>query len=91
MKKGEIKMRTDKCDLESLKAYVVSELKNIRVGEEFTVRALFRGFEWERILKGLRTKLGIWFIEEVRTERIANIQILGRTPQNLQIYRRVGK
>ena len=56
--------------------------------EVFIVKDLFRGIEWNRIPKGLRTKLGSLFFSYVNNEGSQIIEPLGKTPQNQQIYKR---
>lgn len=58
-------------------------------GEEFIVKDLIRGFEWNRIAKGDRTKLGSMFFNFAQNEGNKIIVPLGKTPQNQQRYRKL--
>ena len=44
--------------LQDLFEIVIRTLDDVKTGESFIVKELFRGFEWNRIKKGNRTKLG---------------------------------
>lgn len=44
--------------LNELMRMVNSSLHDVERGEEFKVQDLFRGFEWKRIPRAMRTKLG---------------------------------
>lgn len=55
--------------------------------KEFVVRDLFRGFEWNRIPKGTRTKLGSMFFEYAKSPSNSLITPLGKTAQNQQLYK----
>lgn len=59
----------------------------VHSGEEFIVRDLFRGFEWNRIPRGDRTKLGSMFLVYAQNNGDL-IEILDKTPQNQQRYRK---
>lgn len=58
----------------------------VQSGESFRVKDLFRGVEWNRVPKGLRTKLGSMFFAYVDSEAKGAIEPSGKTPQNQQIY-----
>ena len=58
----------------------------VQPGENFRVKDLFRGVEWSRIPKGLRTKLGAMFFAYVNGEANSMFEPVGKTPQNQQIY-----
>lgn len=58
-------------------------------GEVFIVKDLFRGFEWNRIEKGNRTKLGSLYLNFAENEGSELIKGIGKTPQNQQKYRRI--
>ena len=60
----------------------------VQSGENFRVKDLFRGVEWSRIPKGLRTKLGSMFFSYAVGETINTFEPIGKTPQNQQIYRK---
>ncbi|GHV35379.1 hypothetical protein FACS18949_13220 [Clostridia bacterium] len=64
------------------------EIRYLLIGEEFMVKDLFLGYEWNRINKGNRTRLGGLFYAFAHGEGAAQIEILGKTPQNQQRYRR---
>lgn len=59
---------------------------NAQSGEKFIVRDLFRGIEWSRIPRGLRTKLGSMFFAYVNGEAKDLFDPIGKTQQNQQIY-----
>lgn len=58
----------------------------LKKDEKFIVKELFRGFEWERISKGTRSKLGAMFFSYSKNEGTGIITSLGKTPQNQQKY-----
>lgn len=58
----------------------------VQSGENFRVKDLFRGVEWNRIPKGLRTKLGALFFAYVNGEAKDAFEPAGKPPQNQQIY-----
>lgn len=58
----------------------------VQSGENFIVKDLFRGVEWNRIPKGMRTKLGVMFLAYVIGEAKNEYALVGKTPQNQQIY-----
>ncbi|MEK3834052.1 single-stranded DNA-binding protein [Paenibacillus sp. FSL R7-0128] len=58
-------------------------------GEVFLVKDLFRGFEWNRIAKGNRTKLGSMFLNYAEKHASNSLKILGKTPQNQQMYEKL--
>ena len=58
----------------------------VQSGEKFRVKDLFRGVEWSRIPKGLRTKLGAMFFAYVNGEAQNAFEPVGKTLQNQQIY-----
>lgn len=79
---------THKTPLIELIAYAQTEMQNLLAGEEFMVKDLFLGYEWKRIDKGNRTRLGAAFLVFAQSAGAAQIEILGKTPQNQQLYRR---
>lgn len=54
---------------------------------EFVVKDLFRGFEWDRIAKGNRTKLRSMFLSYALHEGQDLIEPTEKTPQNQQKYK----
>ena len=72
--------------LETLLEIAITTLQEVSPGEKFIVRELFRGFEWNRIGKSNRTKLGGLFYRYVSEHPELSIEPLGKTPQNQQIY-----
>ena len=68
----------------------VSILNEVDSGEIFIVRDLFRGFEWARIPKGDRTKLGSMFLAYANGDiGSAIIEPVDKTPQNQQKYKKL--
>lgn len=75
--------------LTDLITYSQAEIQNLLVGEEFMVKDLFLGYEWNRIDKGNRTRLGSSFFAFAQGAGAAQITPLGKTPQNQQRYRKI--
>lgn len=72
--------------LEALFKVAKETLNEVEQGEVFLVKDLFKGFEWNRIPKGVRTKLGGAFINFAQNEGHKLIKDSGKTPQNQQKY-----
>lgn len=64
-------------------------IDDLNTHEVFIVKDLFRGFEWNRILKGNRTKLGSLFYNFAVNEGGNQLKPLGKTPQNQQKYEKI--
>lgn len=79
---------TKELTLQDLFNYACKSFGDVKTGEEFLEKDLFRGFEWSRIPKGNRTKLGSMFFNYVLNEAEAQIQPIGKTPQNQQKYQK---
>lgn len=80
---------TSSTSLEELLLIVKNTLNELNPGEEFIVKELFRGFEWNRITKGNRTKLGSMVFSFANHEGSTIIDPLGKTPQNQQKYKKL--
>jgi hypothetical protein len=74
--------------LSDLLIYAQAEVQNLYSGEEFMVKDLFVGYEWNRIPKGIRTKLGGAFLTYAQSVGSALLDKLQKSPQNQQRYRR---
>lgn len=62
-------------------------LRDVESGELFTVRDLFRGFEWNRISVGKRSRLGGAFNEYVKDEEGSQlVEDRGKNSQHQQQY-----
>lgn len=82
-------MITSNTTLQDLFNISVQALNDVQQGEKFIVKDLFRGFEWNRIAKGNRTKLGSMFLNYAQGQGSNDIHPLGKTPQNQQIYEKI--
>ena len=54
-------------DLNTILKIAVNETKNLREGEFFLVKDLFKGYLWNRISKGDRLMLGSMFLSYIGT------------------------
>ena len=79
---------TEETKLEELFVIAKDTVNEVKQGEQFIVKELFRGFEWNRIAKGDRTKLGGMFFSYVKNEA-TNIKSLDKTAQNQQKYEKL--
>ena len=75
--------------LSDLMEYANKELEDLNDGEKFVMKDLFKGYEWKRITRGNRTKLGMMFFEQISRLNDLGVEPLGKTPQNQQEYRKV--
>lgn len=64
-------------------------LDQIEEDEEFIVKDLFKGFEWNRIDIGNRSKLGAMFFNFSKHDDKLIIVGIGKTIQNQQKYRKL--
>lgn len=80
---------TSNISLNDLFEIAIKATENLSPNEEFIVKDLFRGFEWNRIPKGNRTKLGSQFFSYVNSEKCKNVIALDKTPQNQQRYKSI--
>jgi hypothetical protein len=65
----------------------IEELKNLRSGEVFLVKDLFKGYEWKRIHVHDRLQLGILFIHAATSEELG-VEIIEKTSSHQQKYRK---
>ena len=78
---------TSETSLSDLFEIAIKATEDLSPNEEFIVKDLFRGFEWNRIPKGNRNKLGSQFFTYVNSNKCENIIALGKTAQNQQRYK----
>jgi hypothetical protein len=76
-------------NLSDLLTIAKTTVKELQPSEQFIVRDLFRGFEWNRIQKGDRTRLGAAFHVWALAGGKSSLKPLGKTPQNQQIYEKL--
>lgn len=80
---------TESTPLSKLLEYANKELEELNDGEVFVMKDLFKGYEWKRITRGNRTKLGMMFFEQISRVDDLGVDPLGKTPQNQQQYRKM--
>lgn len=68
----------------------VQETTYLQSGEEFLVKDLFKGYEWNRLGIGERRSLGALFLNEVKNGHLKEIiQITKKSSANQQIYTKI--
>lgn len=72
--------------LEQLLIQAQNGLQNMKFGQEFELRDLFKGTQWNAIKKGDRINLGKLFKKYV--ESSLQIRYLGKTSSNHCIYKK---
>jgi hypothetical protein len=65
-----------------------NEINNVKVGEVFLLKELFKGYEWNRIKISDRLLLGTLFLNYVNTNS-DKIIALQKTSSNQQKYKRI--
>lgn len=75
-------------DVNNLLKQAVSETDNLKIGEAFLVKDLFKGYEWNRIPRKTRLLLGSLFLNAVNTDPNLKIEVFEKTPSNQQKYKK---
>ncbi|WP_313129802.1 single-stranded DNA-binding protein [Anaerocolumna sp.] len=63
------------------------EIKNLKSGEIFLLRDLFKGYEWNRISRSNRLLLGTLFLNYIKSNDICVVSI-EKTSSGQQKYRK---
>lgn len=65
----------------------IQEIPHLSIGEEFLVKDLFKGYEWNRLAIGERRTLGSLFLNEVKHGSLKDIiEVVKKSSANQQIY-----
>ncbi|BDH60158.1 hypothetical protein MTP04_02880 [Lysinibacillus sp. PLM2] len=67
----------------------VEETNNLMTGEVFLVKDLFKGYEWNRLERNDRLRLGVLFLNEVQSKEDLKIEILDKSSSNQQKYKKL--
>jgi hypothetical protein len=62
------------------------EIKNLDKGDKFVVKDLFKGYEWNKIARADRLRLGVLFLSWVQSEGKELIKIDDKTHSGQQSY-----
>lgn len=81
-------MINSKTSIEELVNFAKEQTGKLDNGELFLVKDLFYGYEWNRISRGDRIKLGVIFNGYVHSEN-SDISEVKKTPQNQWIYKKL--
>lgn len=74
-------------DLMNCLEIAVKETKYLKSDEEFLVKDLFKGYEWNRLAIGERRSLGALFLNEVKNGQLKNaVRVTKKSSANQQIY-----
>lgn len=71
----------------SLLKQAITETHNLVQGEVFLVKDLFKGYEWNRIMRKDRLLLGTLFLKYVNDSQNSSIEAVDKTSSNQQRYR----
>jgi len=72
--------------MDCLKQAIV-EITSLNSGEEFLVKDLFKGYEWNRLAIGERRTLGSLFLNEVKNGQLQLlIGVVNKNSANQQLY-----
>ena len=75
-------------DVNQLLEDAINETRNLKDGEIFLVKDLFKGYFWKRIPHGDRLLLGILFLKHIN-QTTGDIQIIEKTSSKQQRYKKV--
>ncbi|MHC1722953.1 MAG: single-stranded DNA-binding protein [Aminipila sp.] len=74
-------------DVNSILKVAIDEIKKLQSGEEFLVKDLFKGYEWNRIQFKDRLLLGTLFLNMITSEQLG-VEAIKKTSSNQQKYRK---
>lgn len=74
-------------EIHALLNQAISETKNIERGEEFLLKDLFKGYEWNRIPHKYRLMLGTLFLDYIK-ERHQTVEAWRKTSSHQQVYKK---
>ena len=78
---------TSETSIETLVSQAISEIPNLLTKEEFMVRDLFLGYEWNRLSNYVRAQVGYGFYHQyAKDDNISQVNILEKTARNQQMY-----
>lgn len=66
-----------------------AELNNLKQGETFLVKDLFKGYEWARISLNDRRNLGSLFLSVIKSNPTLGVEVLDKTTSNQQKYKKL--
>ncbi|MFF5996118.1 single-stranded DNA-binding protein [Lysinibacillus sp. KU-BSD001] len=65
----------------------IQEISHLSTGEEFLVKDLFKGYEWNRLAIGDRRTLGSLFLNAVKNGALqSQVKVAKKSSANQQIY-----
>lgn len=64
------------------------ETKNLKEGEVFLLKDLFKGYKWNRLEMEMRSSLGRLFLEKVKKKK--SVEAIEKTSSYQQQYRKLG-
>ena len=74
-------------DINTLLKTALSETKNLKEGETFLVKDLFKGYLWNRIPKGDRLLLGSLFLSYVGSNT-SDLKVINKGASGQQMYQK---
>ncbi|MFQ9314459.1 MAG: DUF1413 domain-containing protein [Clostridium perfringens] len=74
--------------MKSLLNRAINEVNNLENNEEFLLKELFKGYEWNRLNRNIRLKLGTLFLYEVENDPSLEIEIVAKNSSNQQKYKK---
>lgn len=72
--------------VETLVDYAIKELENIKSGEIFMVRDIWKGYEWNRFGKAERLLVGRLFHDKVMAQNPPTVKKIEKSPSKQQRY-----
>jgi len=65
----------------------INEIPSLKIDEEFLVKDLFKGYEWNRLAIGERRQLGSIFQNTVKNGELkGTVEMVKKSTSNQQIY-----
>ena len=74
-------------DINLLLQQAIREIEQLNNDEEFLIRDLFKGYEWNRIPRPIRLTLGTLFLNHVQSS-LKDVIPINKTSSNQQLYKK---